>query len=110
MRSSRLKAAKLLQFEDDGGAEAAETTAAAKGGADEEESGQSLEAKAAAAEEEDEESGNEQDGRVPEQHDKEHEHEQGWRDFIPFVSLPESNSERLNRWTILWSCECPILH
>ena len=107
MRSSRLKAAKLLQFEEDGGAEAAETTAAAKGGADEEESGQSLEATAAAAEED--ESGNVQDGRVPEQHD-EHEHEQGWRDFIPFVSLPESNSERLNRWTILWSCECPILH
>ena len=67
MRSSRLKAAKLLQYEDDGGAEAAETTAAAKGGADEEESGQSLEAS------------NEQDGRVPGQHDEE-EDEQGWMD------------------------------
>ena len=67
MGSSQLKAAKLLQYEeDDSGAKAA---AAAKGGAEdeeEEESGQSLEAS------------NEQDGRVPGQHDEED--EQGWMD------------------------------
>ena len=72
MGSSQLKAAKLLQYEEDDSEAKAAAAAAAKGGAEdeeeeEEESGESLEAS------------NEQDGRVPGQHDEE-EDEQGWMD------------------------------
>ena len=72
---SQLKAAKLLQYEDDGGAEAVKGEAEDE---EEEESGQSLEAAAA-------ETSNEQDGRVPGQHDDD---EQGRMERFHLAARP----------------------